>query len=84
MLAPKITLCLKWNVYTDWFCCQFMEKVYYGSMKKMVNYPHAGLASSLPYFFYTSVSLLKSAVYKWCNATVNKAYILYVIYCKHL
>jgi len=32
MLAPKITLYLKWNVYTDWFCCRFMEKVYYGSV----------------------------------------------------
>lgn len=53
-----------------------MEKVYYGSMKKMVNYLHTGLASPLPCFFYTHVILLKSAVHKWCNAVVNQAYIL--------
>lgn len=53
-----------------------MEEVYYGSMKKMVNYLHTGLASPLPYFFYTRATLLKSTVYEWCNAVVNQAYIL--------
>lgn len=76
MLASKITLYLKWNVYADWFCCQFMEKVYYGSMKKMVNYLHAGLASPLPASLLLSYNSVEVAAYKWSNAVVNQACVL--------